>query len=270
MVYFLTYIGIMSTDNKTKINQLLNTSPYGTVFLSSWLVKQGYNLDLQKRYKKSNWLESIGTGAVIRSGDKVDYHGALYALQDHAGLSVHVGGRTALALLGKAHYLELSPVKSVLFGYGGEKLPAWLKTYDWGLKLDYYATSFLPRDLGFVEWKHGNFSLKIASPARAMMECLYLVPNHQELVECYELMENLNNLRPKSVQELLEQCSSIKVKRLFLYLAEKADHSWVQYLDIKKIDMGSGKRSLVKGGVYIEKYKITVPKELEKNEKPAI
>ena len=49
---------------------------------------------------------------------------ALYALQNHAGLSVHVGGRTALTLLGKAHYLELSTVKSVLFGYEGEKLSA--------------------------------------------------------------------------------------------------------------------------------------------------
>lgn len=254
----------MSTYNKTKINKLLNTSPYGTVFLSSWLVEQGYSLDLQKRYKKSNWLESIGTGAVIRSGDKVDYHGALYALQKQANLSVHVGGRTALSLLGKAHYLEMSAVNVVLFGYRGEKLPAWFKKYDWDLKLNYYATSFLPSELGLVDLELNNFSLKISSPARAMMECLYLVPNNQELLECYELMESLNNLRPKSVQELLEQCSSIKVKRLFLYLAEKADHSWVKYLDMKKIDIGTGKRSLVKGGVYIEKYKITVPKELEK------
>ena len=95
-----------------------------------------------------------------------------------------------------------------------------------------------------------------------MMECLYLVSEKQDLQECYKLMEGLNNLRPTLVQQLLEQCSSIKVKRLFLYLAEKAGHEWFRRLDLKKIDLGSGKRCVVKQGVYIEKYKITVPKKL--------
>lgn len=96
-----------------------------------------------------------------------------------------------------------------------------------------------------------------------MLECLYLVPEEQNLTECYELMENLNNLRPKLVQELLEQCTSVKVKRLFLYLAEKAKHAWLDYLNIEQIELGSGKRSLARNGTYIHKYKITVPKELE-------
>lgn len=79
-----------------------------------------------------------------------------------------------------------------------------------------------------------------------------------------------NNLRPKSVQELLENCSSIKVKRLFLYLAEKLKHPWLYFVDLFKVDLGSGKRSLVKNGVYVDKYKITVPKEFEKNDKPGL
>ena len=260
----------MSLENEIKINKLLKEWPSGTIHLSSWLSNNGISSQLLSRYKKSNWLQSIGTSAVIRSGDKVNYHGGLYAMQKQAEMSVHAGGRTALSLLGKSHYLEMSNTKVVLFGYGGEKLPTWFKKYNWGLELDYYATSFLPRDLELVDFELNNFSVKISSPARAMMECLYLVPNHQELVECYELMESLNNLRPKSVQKLLEQCRSIKVKRLFIYLAEKANHSWVKYLDMQNIEMGSGKRSIVKGGAYIEKYKITVSKELEKNEKPNI
>ncbi|VAW73553.1 hypothetical protein MNBD_GAMMA12-2192 [hydrothermal vent metagenome] len=258
----------MSIGNETKINKLLKDWPSGAVFLSSWLSNNGISSQLLNRYKKGQWLTSLGTGAVIRAGDKVDYHGALYALQKQAGLSVHAGGRTALSLLGKAHYLEIAAATVVLFGHEKEKLPAWFKTHDWTIKLDYYATSFLPCDLGLVDLEFNNFSLKISSPTRAMMECLYLVPKNQELMECYELMEGLNNLRPQSVQELLEQCTSIKVKRLFMYLAEKVDHSWVKHLNMKKIKMGTGKRSLAKGGVYIDKYKITVPKELEKNEKP--
>lgn len=257
----------MSTINKTKINQLLTTLPQGTVLLSSWLVGQGYSLDLQKRYRKSQWLESIGTGAMMRSGDRVDYYGAIYALQKHAGLSIHPGGRTALSLLGKAHYLELSAVKALLFGDEREKLPVWFKEHDWSVEVDYYPTSFLPKELGLEDFEVKNFSIKVSCAARAMMECLYLAPAKQDLQECFELMEGLNNLRPKIVQQLLEQCSSIKVKRLFLYLADKASHVWMKYLDLQKVDLGKGKRSLVKNGIYIAKYQITVPKELAEDEK---
>ena len=66
---------------------------------------------------------------------------------------------------------------------------------------------------------------------------------------------------------MLEQCRSVKVNRLFLYMAEKAGHNWFQYLDLKKVNLGKGKRSIVKNGVYENKYKITVPKELGKNGK---
>lgn len=253
----------MSTNNKTKINQLLSTIPQGTVLLTSWLVEQGYSLDLQKRYRKSQWLESIGTGAMMRSGDKIDYYSAIYALQKQAGLSIHPGGRTALSLLGKAQYLELSSVRAVLFAGEREQLPVWFQNHDWSVKIDYYSTSFLPKDLGLEDLEIKNFSIKVSCATRAMMECLYLAPTEQDLQECFELMESLNNLRPKIVQQLLEQCSSIKVKRLFLYFADKAEHTWVKHLDLQKIDIGKGKRSLVKNGTYVAKYQITVPKELE-------
>jgi hypothetical protein len=108
-----------------------------------------------------------------------------------------------------------------------------------------------------------SFSIKVSGAARALMECLYLAPLKQELMECFELMEGLNNLPPKQVQALLENCQSVKVKRLFLYMAEKANHSWFKHLDLTRLDLGSGKRSIVKNGVFIGKYGITVPKELE-------
>ncbi|WP_256959281.1 AbiEi antitoxin N-terminal domain-containing protein [Sphingobacterium sp. JB170] len=54
----------MNTENQTKINLLLQSQPQGVVFTSSWMVKNGYSLDLQKQYKKSNWFKSIGTGAM--------------------------------------------------------------------------------------------------------------------------------------------------------------------------------------------------------------
>ena len=256
----------MSLEREQKINSLLKSKPSGIVYLTSWLTQNGFSNQLLDKYKKSNWLASIGTGAMIRSGDNVGYEGAIYALQEQAGLFIHPAGKTALSLLGKEHYLELSPKKETVFGGKDEKLPTWCINHDWDIKLDYYSSSFLPADIGLVEIELKTFSIKVSSAARALLECLFLAPKNQELVECYQLMEGLNNLRPNLVQNLLENCTSIKVKRLFLYLAEKANHSWVKHLNLEKIDFGSGKRSIVKNGVYNSKYKITLPAALANDE----
>lgn len=102
----------------------------------------------------------------------------------------------------------------------------------------------------------------ISTPARAMMECLSLCPKEFSLHEAFELMEGLSTLRPNHVQKLLEECRSVKVKRLFLYFAERAGHSWFKYINQNKIEMGSGNRSLTANGVLISKYNLVLPKEL--------
>jgi hypothetical protein len=253
----------MNTVKSSKINHLLSTTPAGVVLTSAWLTEQGYSLELQKQYRKSHWFRSIGTGAVIREGDQVDYLGAIYALQMQLGMTIHPGAKTALALQGRAHYLGLNDKRAMLFGSPGEKLPNWYSNYDWGVSIDCKSTGFLPPDLGLIEIEHKLFRIKVSSPARAIMECFYLAPDHQPLVEAYELMEGLNNLRPASVQKLLENCTSVKVKRLFMYMAEKAGHDWVSFLKTEKIDLGSGKRVIVPGGRFNSKYQITLPRELE-------
>ena len=252
----------MSIDKKTKINQLLTTLPTGIVLQSFWLAKQGYSSALQQRYRNSNWLLPVGKGAMSKAGDPVTYEGAIYALQQQSKLSVHPGGRTALSLLGKAHYLELSMKKAVVFGNDNERLPRWFTMHDWGVTIDYHSTAFLPPDAGLEPYKFQNFYIKISGAVRAIMECFYLAPDEQDLMECLQVMEGLNNVRPNQVQALLEQCQSIKVKRLFLFMAEKVGHNWFKHLKTDKIDLGKGKRSVVKNGVYDDKYQITVPKEI--------
>lgn len=79
----------------------------------------------------------------------------------------------------------------------------------------------------------------------------------------YYIMEQLTTLRSEVVQRLLESTSNIRIKRMFLYMAEKAGHYWFEELDTDKMDLGAGKLQLVKHGVLNKKYSITVPKELD-------
>jgi hypothetical protein len=81
-------------------------------------------------------------------------------------------------------------------------------------------------------------------------------------MECYQVMGGMTTLRPKLVQSLLEQCRSIKVKRLFLYIAGKAGHDWQKRLEVSAFDLGKGDRSITKGGTYIAQFGITIPEEL--------
>lgn len=253
-------------ENSIKINQLLKSWPTNAVYLTAWLTKHGYSTQLLNRYKKSNWIEAIGSGAMLKSGDSPTIEGAVYALQHQANSHIHPAAKTALEMAGKAHYLSMQQQAYFLFGDCNEKLPIWLKKFPWKPNVKYISSNFLQDSLGLIDYQINEFTIKISSPARALMECLYLAPAKQDLFECYEIMLGLNNLRPNLVQDLLEQCNSIKVKRLFLYLAHKAGHQWVSYINLDKIDMGNGKRKLVENGVYIPQYKITVPKSLENDD----
>jgi len=242
---------------------LLDGHKYGDVYLATYLEKKGISRDLQSYYCRSGWLEPLGRGAFKRPNDTVNWQNGLQALVEQAELKLHIGGITALSQQGAGHYVRLGKEKVTLFSLSGFRLPVWFKNYDWDVEIVHITTRFLLTDeaLGTV---NGSASKLRSEPERAVLECLHLVPKKQDLVECYHLLEGLVNLRPKLVQKLLEECTSIKVKRLFLYLAEKANHQWLQYVDLSKVTLGKGDRSLAdRGGVYVGKYKIIVPAELE-------
>lgn len=58
----------------------------------------------------------------------------------------------------------------------------------------------------------------------------------------------------------------VKVKRLFLYMAEKSKHQWVGAIETEKIDLGKGVRSLAHEEVLVSKFHITIPRELAEYE----
>jgi len=249
-------------DSKTKINSLIQSLPRGSILLPSWLLSQGYSYELQQIYRKTNWLKSIGKGAMIKSGDTLILAGALSTLQNE-NLNIHIGGRSALESQGLAHYLQINNPETTLFLNSRAKLPVWFENNDWNTKIKLFRLSLFENEtLGMTDFQDGELTMKISNPARAIIECLALCPDKFPLSESFELMEGLASLRPAKVQELLENCKSLKVKRLFLHFAEKANHRWFKYLDIRKINLGVGNRSLVESGVLVSKYKLVLPNEL--------
>lgn len=252
----------MATQNETKLKTLFKLLQQNNVLTASLLDVNGISRHLRKYYLESGWLEPIGRGVYKKPNDTIEWQGAVNAIQKQLDIKVNVGGLSALALQGYSHYFRLNKETLYLFSPQKTRLPKWFTDYKWKVQLFHKPTSFLPGNLGIKEQDIRGISVNTSTPERAILECLFLAPQHADLVECYQIFEGLVNLKPKLLTELLLACNSIKVKRLFLYMAEKANHQWLNFIKIDTLDKGVGDRMITKNGVYNTKYGIIIPKEL--------
>ena len=247
-------------QNTTKINQLVKSWPRGTIKTVKELKRLGYSPQLLKIYSNSGWIELYSRGTYKLFDDKVNWEGVLYGLQNKSETTIHAGARTALELKGYGHFARIAD--KYLFGNRQESYNVWLKKLkDVVLK----KTKVFPYDEKsyFTNYSVREFEIRISAPELAAMEMIYLIPSEQSFNEAVLIMEGLTTLRPKIVQQLLESCESYKVKRIFMWMAEKNNHSWVDELDLAKVDFGKGKLSVVKNGRLDQKYNITVPRDNE-------
>ena len=253
----------MATQNKSKINQILTEWPvHGGMVTQKWLTQKGVSRFLAREYVKGGWLKSAGGGAFYKAEGKVDplWPNGLYTLQQQLNLSIHAGSETALRWHGYGHTAQMNSIPPVyLFGPQGIRPPSWFLKFKWANKIQYKTTDFLPyeKEFGFTQDEMAGITL--STPERAMFEVLLLVPHQTTFEGAYHLMEGLSTLRPSLVSALLKACRSIKVKRCFLYMAEQANHAWFKELNLSKVKLGKGKRVVVSGGVFNQKYQITVP-----------
>lgn len=250
---------------ESKINQLLKQWPTGTVATTSWLNEHGVSRQLARRYVASGWLQPVGHGAFMRAGEPVgEWFGAVYALQTQLEMTLHPGAGTALSMNGLGQNLPLGDKAVItLFSDRRERLPAWFTRHAWGARLAHHNPKLFSSSEppGLTEVKHGEFSLRVSTPERAILELLHLATTKAAIDQSVDLMSGLSTLRPQVLQNLLEKCRSIKVKRLFLWAAESAGHEWFNRLTVARVDLGKGKRSLYRGGRFDTRYQITVPKQ---------
>ena len=107
-----------------------------------------------------------------------------------------------------------------------------------------------------------DWPIPYAVPELAFLELLAGVKSTADFSLTDKFFESAVNLRPSVLRPLLHSCKQVKAKRLFLWFSERHNHDWLSVLDINDIDLGAGKRMIVKGGTLNSKYQITVPREI--------
>ncbi len=268
----------MAGQNQRKLNNLLAALGDGWLAPSGWLLARGYTRSLLGHYVQRGWLQSPARGVFHRAGSKPTWQTVVFSLQRLAGLPLHLGGRHALTLQGQDHYLRMGPAPVTL--YGRTRLPGWVNQLGLpeaftvipdaklglaALTPDLLADQEALREAGLelMPGDRPDTSLATALPERAILELLLGVPQIASTVEADAILQGMSRLRPPLMSVLLQCCASVKVKRLFLALAERHGHAWFAHLDLAGVDLGAGKRVLRAGERLHPKYGISLPKDLD-------
>jgi hypothetical protein len=255
----------MGLQNGIGLNQLTRLLPEGVAAPSGWLAANGYSRQLVRKYVLSGWLTPLGHGVYARAGQPVGWEGVLLGLQRLGNMPCHVGGLAALNRQGAAHFLPLGGEQHVQV-MSVRKPPAWVRQMNLAPTLVFdtrrlfkdqaVATAVVPLSTSIRDW-----TLLMAGTEMAIMEMLNDVNDRQSFEYAAQVLEGLTVLRPGVINELLAACRSIKVKRLFLFLAAHFGYPWTKRLELSGLDLGGGNRQIVKGGRLDKQYLITVPED---------
>ncbi len=216
--------------------------PKGMPVTTGQMEKWGISRQLVHKYVKNGWLEPLGNGYYRRPGDEITRDGALATL-NLQGVQLHIGGKSALAEHCSTHYLALGNQRLYLYSSKRKRLPHWFVEQFYGeLRTNrLFGEEGEPGHRLQVrqQSEQDRYSPYLSSPERALLEMLDEVPHRQSCDEASKLMEPLYTLRSSVLQELLEACSRIKVKRLFFALAKELKLPVLQGLDLSHIHFGS-------------------------------
>lgn len=270
----------VTRHSEKTLKQLIAEAPPGFLLDSPWLAQHDVSRQLAHHYAQSGWLERVAHGVYrlpqpqgASPGHTADWVIPLLSSQ-YLGYDVHIGGPTALALQGYAHYLPFGEGE-VAYLYT-DAPPTWLKRLKLRSELRLRTKTLFadpgeglertrPSDRG------GGLDLwaqpvTLSTPERAILETLDELPRSEGFGTVEATFESLTNLRPRLLTSLLTSCQSVKVKRLFFVFADKHAHAWRKHLDPEAFDLGSGDRALIKGGRLHPQYRITVPQDLLPND----
>lgn len=259
----------LNPDRRRLLEEMV---PEGIIATRQWLMEEA-SLDKHAidNLVKSGQLRLLWKGLYTRGKIQLSWQSIVHTLQYMMKTDYVVGGITALQLNGFSHYLPASRKETVHL-YGNDKLPVWVNALSADLTMIRHSRRALFAGMdaatsdnftSAVFWKSGTEDLKISCPERGCLEMLNEVPEKISFEHADQLIQGMTSLSLRSLQKLLEACTSVKVKRLFLWFASRHDYNWFAKLNTGSIDLGSGNRVIVKGGELDKTYKITVPKDFQ-------
>ena len=264
----------MKTPDSLSLETIL---PEGQLASRAWLEKQGYTAPRIDAALRSRKLEAVGHGVYRRPGPPLKWEHVVYSL-NQMGHKLHVGGYSALKYVGMAHYVEMLGTPKVEL-YGDAKVPSWVDALSGRAHEDpnmkWQWAPFLltahtrPRFHGLPEaavttrpFGAWDWPIPTATPELAFLELLESVHEAGDFDLADKHFEFAGQLRPNLLNDVLAACKSVKAKRLLFWFGKRHAHPWYSRLDRNRVDLGSGKRLLVKGGALDKDYGITVPKEM--------
>ena len=230
----------------------------------------GYSSSLRAQYVAAGWLEQPARGTFKRPLGKLTWRNTVVSLQSLLGYDLVVGGATAFEMQGLAHYLApFGP--TVIHLYGTRPPPGWLAKLPLPQTFRFHRAQGLFKSVHVADDLHAGTvralseserAINVSAPERAFLELLDELPGRQSFHQVDKVAEGLRTLSPRRLNLLLEDCRSVKVKRLFFWFADRHALPWLDRINREAIDLGSGKRMLVKGGRLDPTYLITVPDDL--------
>lgn len=237
------------------------------------LLKQGFSPHTLDNYLKSGVLKKLVNGIYMRQESKLSWQGVVTSLPNLVEEPVAIGGLTALELQGFAQYLSLNKQRKIHLyssGYCPVRLKAIFKQID-DVELQWHRTARLWANgwpdktmLSAYQWREETMSM--STPEQAMLEVLMAMPQEVSFEHAEQLMQGLTQLSPRKLDALLKDCKSVKVKRLFFWLAERFNYPWFKKLDVHDYTLGSGKRMIAKNGRLDTQYNISVPKSFSREQ----
>jgi len=251
----------MSPKPEPSLEQCL---PEGQLVNRAWLLARGFSRFRVDYALRAGKLETVVHGVYRRPGPPLKWEHVFYSLNEMS-CPVRVGGRSALELQGLAHYLPAGGVRRIGL-YGAAKVPAWVIDFPAPFRFGIYNRRIFdalpemalePKPFGAWDWP-----IPHSTPELALLELLAGVREAADFSVVDKLFEAAVNLRPEMLRALLRACTQVKAKRLFLWFSDRHGHDWRQMLETNDIDLGRGKRMLIKGGAYDATYQITVPREM--------
>jgi hypothetical protein len=238
--------------------------PEGQLVNRAWLRARGFNRPRVDYALRAGKLTAVARGVYRRPGPALKWEHVVYSL-NQMDRPVRVGGRSALELQGMAHYLPLGDAQRIDL-YGKGKMPPWVGAFKGPFQFTVQTRRLfdpLPsaavhqRPFGAWDWP-----IPFSTPELAMVELLAGVRQGADFSMADTFFEAAVNLRPGLLGDVLRACAQVKAKRLFLWFSDRHGHEWRRALETDGIDLGRGKRLLVKGGAYDSAYQITVPRKM--------